>query len=74
MKSIINKNVLNNVNRCIKRAVTIEKNIEQLGLKMPTPAIPKGSFIQYNKIGNLVFVSGHLPQPAEGIAIIITNK
>lgn len=54
----------------IIRSIHVEKNIEKLGLKMPTPSVPKGSFIQYNKIGNLVFVSGHLPQPADGPLIV----
>ena len=54
----------------IKRCINVEKNIDNLGLKMPPPSIPKGSFIQYNKIGNFVYVSGHLPQPADGPLVV----
>jgi hypothetical protein len=47
--------------RC--RYVHVEAKMAKLGLKMPTPAVPKGNFVNYVPIGNnLVFLSGHLPQ------------
>lgn len=37
---------------------------------MPAPAVPKGNFVNYVQIGNFVFLSGHLPQPAKGDLLI----
>jgi hypothetical protein len=52
-----------NVARLQKRTIHVEARIEALGLKMPSPAVPKGNFVNYVPIGNnLVFLSGHLPQ------------
>lgn len=49
------------------RAIHIEKKMESLNLKMPQPAVPKGNFVNYVLLDkNTVFLSGHLPQPAEG--------
>ena len=52
------------------RGVHIEAKIESLGLKMPTAAVPKGNFVNYVRVGNTVYLSGHLPQPAEGPLVI----
>lgn len=54
------------------RSVHVEAKIAALGLKMPSPAVPKGNFVNYVQVGNLVFVSGHLPQPAEGNLMVGT--
>lgn len=52
------------------RFITAEAKIESLGLQMPTPAVPKGNFTNFVRIGNFVYLSGHLPQPAEGNLVI----
>lgn len=54
----------------IARSIHAEKAIESLGLKLPAPGVPKGNFVNTVKIGNLIYLSGHLPQPAEGDLII----
>ena len=54
------------------RNVHIEAKIASLGLQLPAPAIPKGNFVNYVQVGNLVYLSGHLPQPANGNLIIGT--
>jgi hypothetical protein len=46
----------------LKSNVHVEAKIQSLGLKLPAPAIPKGSFINYTVVGNLAYLSGHLPQ------------
>ncbi len=38
----------------------------ELGLKLPTISAPKGNYISYLQTGNLVYLSGHLPIPADG--------
>jgi enamine deaminase RidA (YjgF/YER057c/UK114 family) len=53
-----------------RRCVHIEAKIESLGLKMPSAAVPKGNFVNFVRIGNMVYVSGHLPQPAEGALVV----
>jgi enamine deaminase RidA (YjgF/YER057c/UK114 family) len=63
MKRVIISNIL-------RRRVHAEAKITSLGLSMPSPAVPKGSFVNYVKINNLVFLSGHLPQPAEGNLVV----
>lgn len=45
-----------------KRFINVEARIAGLGLKMPDPVVPKGSFVNFAQVGNLVFLSGHLPQ------------
>lgn len=56
----------------IHRSVHVEAKVASLGLKLPAPAVPKGNFVNYVQVGNLVFVSGHLPQPAEGNLVVGT--
>jgi 6-phosphogluconolactonase len=53
-----------------RRCVTIEAKIDSLGLKMPSPAVPKGNFTNFVRVGNMVYLSGHLPQPAEGALVV----
>lgn len=49
------------------RSIHVEKTMESLNLKMPAPAVPRGNFVNYVLLNdNLVFLSGHLPQPADG--------
>jgi enamine deaminase RidA (YjgF/YER057c/UK114 family) len=40
----------------------VEAKIESLGLAMPNPAVPKGKFVNFVQIDNMVYLSGHLPQ------------
>ena len=53
----LNKIILNN-----KRNIHVEEKIVGLGLKLPTPNVPKGNFSNFVQIGNMVYLSGHLPQ------------
>lgn len=39
----------------------IEEKLESLGISLPTPPKPAGSYIPVVKSGNLVFVSGQIP-------------
>ena len=49
-----------------KRLVQTEAIIAELGLKLPKISPPKGNYISYLQTGNLVYLSGHLPIPADG--------
>mmetsp|Transcript_19309 Transcript_19309/g.43147 ORF Transcript_19309/g.43147 Transcript_19309/m.43147 type:complete len:85 (+) Transcript_19309:134-388(+) len=46
----------------LARAVHAEAKIAALGLEMPSPAVPKGNFVNFLQIDNMVYLSGHLPQ------------
>ena len=48
---------------------SVEGKIKELGLVMPPPAVPK-VFVQFTQIGNVGYLSGHLPQPAEGALVV----
>jgi len=48
----------------------VETKLKELGLSLPTPATNK-VFHQYVPVGkNVVYLSGHLPQPAEGPLVV----
>ena len=42
--------------------ITAEAKIAALGLELPSPAVPKGNFVNFLVVGNLAYLSGHLPQ------------
>lgn len=46
----------------LQRFVHVENKIASLGLAMPAPAVPKGSFVNFVVVDNLAYLSGHLPQ------------
>ena len=52
------------------RFLHAEAKIASLGLKLPTLSTPKGIYVNVVQVNNLLFVSGHLPQPADGDLII----
>ena len=39
----------------------IEEKIEALGIKLPSPPTPAGSYVAVVKTGNLLFISGQIP-------------
>jgi enamine deaminase RidA (YjgF/YER057c/UK114 family) len=39
----------------------IEEKIESLGIKLPSPPTPAGSYMAVVKTGNLLFISGQIP-------------
>ena len=39
----------------------IEEKIEKLGIKLPQPPTPAGSYIPAVRTGNLLFISGQIP-------------
>ena len=49
-----------------RRWIQTEAKIAELGLKLPTIAAPKGNYLSYQRTGNLVYLSGHLPIPEDG--------
>jgi enamine deaminase RidA (YjgF/YER057c/UK114 family) len=46
----------------------IEARLAELGLELPRPGRPAGTYVPYVVTGSLVFVSGQVPLALEGIA------
>ncbi len=52
--------------------VMIEEKLESLGIKLPNPPTPAGSYVPAVKTGNLLFISGQIPME-EG-KVLFTGK
>ncbi len=50
----------------------IEQKIESLGIKLPTPPTPAGSYVAVIRTGNLLFISGQIPM--ENGKLLYTGK
>lgn len=50
----------------------IEDKLELLGIKLPNPPTPAGSYVPAIKTGNLLFISGQIPM--EDGKVIFTGK
>jgi hypothetical protein len=50
------------VQNYLTRSVHVEAKIAALGLELPAPAVPKGNFVNFLVVGNMAYLSGHLPQ------------
>lgn len=50
----------------------IEKKLEELGIKLPNPPTPAGSYVPAIRTGNLLFISGQIPM--EDGKVIFTGK
>ncbi len=50
----------------------IEQKIESLGIKLPTPPTPAGSYVPAVRTGNLLYISGQIPM--EDGKVIFTGK
>lgn len=44
----------------------VEARLTELGLRLPAAAKPVASYVMCTRVGNLLYLAGHLPQPAEG--------
>jgi enamine deaminase RidA (YjgF/YER057c/UK114 family) len=55
----------------LKRSIHIEAKIAKMGYQLPgSPAAPKGSYMNYVRNGNTIYLSGHLPIPADGGMVV----
>ena len=50
----------------------IEEKIKELGIELPTPPTPAGSYIPVIKTGNLLFISGQIPM--ENGKVVFSGK
>ena len=44
----------------------IEKKLSEMGLELPPPTPPMGSYVSAVQVGNLLFVAGHGPMMSDG--------
>lgn len=53
-----------------RRCVHVEAKLVQMGITLPhVPSKPKANYVSWVKIGNLIYISGHLPQKLDGSLI-----
>lgn len=65
--AVIRRRAVGNLPLLLTRGVQIEARIAKLGYKLPAaPPEPKGSYMNYTRVGSVVHLCGHLPQPADG--------
>lgn len=50
--------------------MTIAARLAELGIDLPTPAVPAANYVPFVKSGNLLFVSGQIPMGAKGIEFV----
>ena len=50
----------------------IEEKLANMGLSLPDPPIPAGSYVPAVRTGNLLFISGQIPM--EGGKVVFTGK
>ena len=48
------------------RAFSAESNLLASGITLPPPAGPKANYLTYKRVGNTLFLSGHLPITGDG--------
>ena len=52
--------------------IMIEEKLESIGIKLPNPPTPAGSYIPAIRTGNLLFISGQIPM--EDGKVVFTGK
>lgn len=50
--------------------MTIAARLAELGIDLPTPALPAANYVPFVKSGNLLYVSGQIPVGAKGIEFV----
>ena len=54
------------VSREVSRPTTAEQRLKELGIKLPAPPEPFGTYVEAVQTGNLLFLSGMLPTEGHG--------
>jgi enamine deaminase RidA (YjgF/YER057c/UK114 family) len=49
-----------------RRFVHIERRLEDLGITLPKPAAPRANYSPVLRVGDMMYVSGHLPFDVDG--------
>ncbi len=51
-------------------ATSPEEKLEKLGVKLPIPAKSIANYVGATRMGNVVFLSGHIPRKADGSLVV----
>ena len=51
-------------------SATIDNNLKELGIELPTPAAPAANYIPYTIAGNILIISGQIPMGPNGIEFV----
>lgn len=51
-------------------AETPEQRLKKLGVELPKPTTPRPTLVPAVKVGNMLYVSGHLPPPKDGKPVV----
>ena len=46
--------------------MSAEARLQELGIELPEPAVPAGSYVTSVQSGNMLYLAGHLPASSEG--------
>lgn len=46
--------------------MSAEARLKELGIELPEPAVPAGSYQTFVESGNMLYLAGHLPAASEG--------
>lgn len=49
-------------------AASIEARLNEMGIVLPTPAVPVANYVPFVRTGNQLFISGQLPMGPDGLA------
>ena len=49
--------------------MSADAKIQELGLELPAPQVPAGTYMPVVQVGNLIYVSGHGPLHADGTQV-----
>lgn len=64
---MLSRSLLSTSSSILRRQVHVEARVAALGHTLPpTPPAPKGNYTGYSREGNLLYLSGHLPQMLDG--------
>jgi enamine deaminase RidA (YjgF/YER057c/UK114 family) len=58
------------VNRKSSRPVSAEQRLKELGIKLPPPPEPFGTYVEAVQTGNLLFLTGMLPTEGRGAKFV----
>lgn len=64
---MLSRSLVSTSSSLVRRHVHVEARVAALGHTLPpTPPAPKGNYTGYSREGNLLYLSGHLPQMLDG--------
>lgn len=64
---MLNRSLISSSLKVARRNVHVEAKVAAMGHTLPpTPPFPKGNYAGFSQVGNILYLSGHLPQKLDG--------